>query len=167
MRNECNTKEKRKVLEHLPQILRDHPEREREREWREADIASVCIENEVWETEPEFSCSKSGFFLNPFLSSMNKSLVFFQSKIKLENSVECRDKDIKKKRENRLNLMGNHNLPRSKQRSEGNAVLKRFEPHVFSSYIVIWYSGMSLQIFYLQLTSSRNWVSWIIKRLDE
>lgn len=99
MRNESNTKEKRKVLEHLPQILRDHPEREREREWREADIASVCIENAVWEIEPEFSCSKSGFFSILFFSSKNKSLVFFQSKIKLENSVECRDKEKKKARE--------------------------------------------------------------------
>lgn len=50
MRKEINTKEKLKVLGHLPWILRDHPKNERERKgkrWREVGIASVCIEHAI------------------------------------------------------------------------------------------------------------------------
>lgn len=59
------------------------------------------------EIEPEFFAQKPAFFKKKKIS-LNKSLVFSESKIKLENSEECREHE--NKRENRLPLMGDHHV---------------------------------------------------------
>lgn len=112
MRKEINTKEKLKVLGHLPWILRDHPKTEREkgkemergghsfRVYRACSLAKLSL-NFLLKNRL-FSKKKKKKF------SLNKSLVFSESKIKLENSEECREHE--NKRENRLPLMGDHHV---------------------------------------------------------